>query len=103
MRAADGAEAVRIFRERATEVSAVLLDRSMPSGTNEETFDAIRRIRTDAPIVLVSGYSPDGVARRFTVAGRAAFLQKPVLPATLLEKVRRLVDARGPESEPPVE
>ena len=103
LRAADGAEALRIFRERAAELSAVLLDRSMPSGTNEETFDAIRRIRKDAPIILVSGYSPDGVARRFTAAGRAAFLQKPFLPATLLEKVRRLVDARGPESEPPVE
>jgi PAS domain S-box-containing protein len=100
---ADGRDAVRLFRDHADEVSAVLLDRSMPSGSGEETFDAIRRIRPDAPIILVSGYSQDGVARRFTRTGYADFLPKPFLPATLLEKVRRLVETQPPTSTVPVE
>jgi len=93
LRAEDGAAALAVFREHAGEIRVVLLDLNMPGASGEETFDAIREIRPDVKIVLISGYSQDRTTRRFADAELAVFLQKPFLPSTLLEKVRDLLDA----------
>jgi CheY-like chemotaxis protein len=92
--ACDGHEAVTIFSERADEIHAVLLDRTMPASSGEEVFEEIRRIRSDVPVVLVSGYSKESLAERFAGKNLDGFLHKPFLPATLLLKVRELLEKR---------
>ena len=92
LRAEDGAAALAIFREHAGEIRVVLLDLNMPGASAEDTFDAIRRIRPDVKVILISGYSQDRSAGRFAHPERAGFLQKPFLPSTLLERVRGLLD-----------
>jgi len=57
--ASNGREGVETFRKHRDEIRAVLLDRTMPDISGEEAFDEIRRIRPDARIVLVSGYSEE--------------------------------------------
>jgi DNA-binding response OmpR family regulator len=89
----DGEAAIAIFREHARAIRGVLLDLNMPGASGEDTFDAIRRIRPDVRIVLISGYSQDRAGVRVANPARAAFLQKPFLPSTLLEAVRALLDA----------
>ena len=91
--ASDGSAALATFREHADGIRVVLLDLNMPGASGEDTCDAIRRIRPDVKIVLVSGYLQDRSPGRFTRPGLADFLQKPFLPSTLLEKVRALLDA----------
>jgi CheY-like chemotaxis protein len=88
--AADGREAVETFREHADEIGVVVLDRTMPGASGEEAFEEIRRIRADARIILVSGYSRDSTARRYSGTPFASFLQKPFLPETLVDRVRQL-------------
>jgi PAS domain S-box-containing protein len=89
--ATDGAQALEVFRERCDEVRLVLLDRTMPGLSGEEVLAAIRGLRPEVPVVLVSGYSADSSAQRFAGKRVDAFLQKPFLPETLVEKVRALL------------
>ena len=80
LRAADGAAALAIFRQHADEIRAVLLDLNMPGASGEDTFDAIRGIRPDVKIVLISGYSQDRAAGRFAQPERGE-LPPEALPA----------------------
>ena len=54
--AENGKQAIQVFKENADEIQVVLLDLTMPHMGGEETFDALRRIRPDVPVVLSSGY-----------------------------------------------
>jgi len=55
MLAVNGKEAVDKFRDHAEEISAVLLDLTMPVMSGEEAFHEIQNIRPNVPIVLSSG------------------------------------------------
>ncbi len=90
--ARDGREGVDLFRRHADEIRAVVLDRTMPDIGGEDAFDEIRRIRPDARIMLISGYSEERAAWHFIDKGLDAFLHKPFEPATLLKKIRRIID-----------
>jgi CheY-like chemotaxis protein len=90
--AADGHEGIELFRRNADSIRLVLLDRTMPLLGGEDAFDAMREIRPDACIVLVSGYSEDVAATHFAGRGLAGFLQKPFLPTELVARVRDLIE-----------
>jgi PAS domain S-box-containing protein len=84
--AADGREAVRLFREIESEgepIACVLLDMTMPHMDGEETFREIRQLRPDVKVLLASGYNEHEAAQRFAEMGAAAFMQKPYRMATL--------------------
>jgi CheY-like chemotaxis protein/two-component sensor histidine kinase len=91
--ARDGREAVELFQRQADEIQLVILDRTMPNIDGEQAFDEIRRIRSDTPIILVSGYSEERAAWHFIDRGLDAFLHKPFEPMALLERVRRILGA----------
>ena len=90
--AADGHEGVKLFERYSEEIRLVLLDRTMPSLSGADTFEAIRAIRKDAKIVLVSGYSEERVTAELADRGLAGFLKKPFLPETLLSQVQEVLD-----------
>jgi DNA-binding response OmpR family regulator len=90
--ACDGREGVDLFRRHADEIRAVVLDRTMPDIGGEDAFDEIRRIRPDARIMLISGYSEERAAWHFIDKGLDAFMHKPFEPRILLERIRRIID-----------
>ena len=75
--ARDGAEGVSLYRGNAAEIALVLLDLTMPSLSGEEAFRAMRQVRPDVRVVLMSGYSSHELATRFGAEGLAGFIQKP--------------------------
>jgi two-component system, cell cycle sensor histidine kinase and response regulator CckA len=85
--AADGFEAVELFRAQASEVAVVLLDMTMPRMSGDEAFQEMRRIRPDVRVILSSGYTEQEATTRFADAGLAAFIQKPYQPLELLDKI----------------
>lgn len=91
MTAEDGLEALAIFKERAQEIDCVILDLTMPHLDGEETFLELRRIRSDVPVILASGYNKEDVTDRFAGTGLAGFIQKPFRLETLTEKVRAIL------------
>jgi len=90
--AADGHEGVKLFGLHADSIRVVLLDRTMPALSGAETFEAIRALRADAKIVLVSGYLEERAAGELAGRGLAGFLKKPFSPETLLARVREVLE-----------
>jgi two-component system, cell cycle sensor histidine kinase and response regulator CckA len=89
--APDGREGVRMFREHAADITLVILDMTMPHMNGEEAFTEMRRIRGDARVLLVSGYSEEDATSRFAGKGLAGFLQKPFRTDELREKMREIL------------
>jgi len=89
--AGDGRECVDVFRERADEIAAVLLDMTMPHMDGEETFRELRQIRPDVRVILTSGYNEQEATSRFTGKGLAGFIQKPYRYDDLLAKLREIL------------
>jgi len=75
--ATDGRSALEIFKTRAGEIDCVLLDLTMPRMGGEEAFSELRRLRSDVPVILSSGYNEQEVIQLVASHGLAGFLQKP--------------------------
>jgi PAS domain S-box-containing protein len=91
--AGHGHVGVEVFERHADEIRLVILDRTMPTASGAQVFDAIRRIRRDTPVVLVSGYSEKRAAECLSGRDLAGFLQKPFRPEALLQTVRRAFES----------
>ena len=92
MMADGGRQGVEMFRSHADEIRAVVLDRTMPDIGSEEVFDEIRSIRPDARVILISGRTEERATWRFLDKGLDAFLHKPFEPATLVDRIRRILE-----------
>jgi CheY-like chemotaxis protein len=71
-----GDAGVDTLKKHAHAVSAVLLDWSMPPPGGRETFQRLRELCPDLPIVIMSGYA-ESVANDLLSGGRTTFLEKP--------------------------
>ncbi|HWZ90229.1 MAG TPA: response regulator [Polyangiaceae bacterium] len=87
LQAVDGRHGTEVFRQHHGEIVVVILDMTMPEMNGEETFREIRRVRSDVPVILTSGYNEIEATRRFTAKGLAGFLQKPFTPKELTRKL----------------
>jgi CheY-like chemotaxis protein len=75
--ACNGYQALEIFRERKEEIGLVLLDLSMPGMDGWATLSALRTLRSDAPVILTSGYDESQVMGGDHPERPQGFLQKP--------------------------
>jgi len=90
--AADGQEAVAVFREHAETIRAVLLDLTMPNMDGAATARALRQIRPDVLVVLSSGYTEEEATRQFTARELVGFLQKPYALKDLVRTIRTALE-----------
>ena len=91
---ADGREAVEIAGRRLPDV--IVMDLSLPV---MDGWEATRRLKAEArtrhiPVIALTGHSLAGHSRDAREAGCDAFLAKPCLPETLVEKVEELIRKR---------
>ena len=75
--AADGAEAVELFQERAEDICLVLTDLTMQRLNGWETLKALRKIRPDIPAILASGYDEASLMAEDHGERPQVFLSKP--------------------------
>ncbi len=87
LEAVDGKHGLEVFLKHLPEIDCVLLDLTMPNLGGEETLREIRKIKEDIKIVLMSGYSEQEVAKRFSTTSQIEFLQKPYTSKELREKL----------------
>ncbi len=91
LEAADGRQALEVFRERGGRIDLVLLDMTMPHMAGPEAFERLRQMRADVAVILCSGYDEQDATGHFKDARPAAFLQKPYRAAALLRSVEKVL------------
>jgi two-component system, cell cycle sensor histidine kinase and response regulator CckA len=66
----------------------------MPCMGGQETLRRLREHRPQLPIIMMSGYTEQGVAPQLSGSGPGitAFLQKPFLAEDLIGVLRRIVE-----------
>jgi signal transduction histidine kinase/CheY-like chemotaxis protein len=85
LEAANGAAAVAAVLRSGSSVDIVLTDLTMPGMDGLDTVRALRDIRPDLPIVLVSGLRPQAMIDEAADLGVHHVLSKPFSTATLLQ------------------
>jgi PAS domain S-box-containing protein len=97
--AENGEQAIRIFREVVGQISAVLLDMTMPVMSGEKTLQQLRDINPDVPVLLSSGFSEIEARERFPGKAVQGFVQKPYTAPHLVEKISSVATAsRSPSA-----
>jgi two-component system cell cycle sensor histidine kinase/response regulator CckA len=97
--AQDGEEAVEVFSAHRDSIALVLLDVIMPRRSGPETYEAIKGMRPEVPVVFATGYSNETAALTEMVGRGIAVLQKPYSSGVLCRRVREALDhaaARSP-------
>jgi PAS domain S-box-containing protein len=75
--AANGREALKLFRGTPAQFRCVLLDLTMPHMDGKATLRDLRRIRADVPVILMSGHSEQTAMSQFVGKRLSGFIQKP--------------------------
>lgn len=75
--AADGSEALALFRRHHKDIDVVVCDLTMPQMDGWATMEALRAIDPLVPFIMISGYDEARVMREGKGASPQAFVQKP--------------------------
>ncbi len=93
LEAANGVEALQVWRQHEGTVHLLLTDIMMPEGMSG--FNLATRLREYSPelrVIYTSGYSGDIAGGQIQLEEGQNFIQKPYSPQQLLEVVRRCLD-----------
>jgi PAS domain S-box-containing protein len=91
IQASNGREALEIVRARGGEISAVLLDMTMPVMDGEEALRHISKLRPRLKVIVSTGYEKEQARERFARSEVHDFLSKPYSARQLAEKVKAVV------------
>jgi len=89
--AANGLEALEIFREKADEIDLVLLDIVMPILNGYDAMREILKIKPNVKVIFATGYSLNGL--NLNLEG-FDIIQKPYSYETIALKVREILDRK---------
>jgi len=89
--AADGCEAVELFKQQQEHIVFVVLDLTMPHMNGEDAFRELRRIDPTVKVIISSGYNEQEVTQKFVGKGLAGFIQKPYKLSTLMDVVKNIM------------
>ncbi|MBF0542842.1 MAG: response regulator [Candidatus Riflebacteria bacterium] len=90
--ASNGQAGITAFQSHSPDVRLVLLDLTMPDLGGEETFRELKKIKSDVPIILTSGYSEEEATNNFDKKDLADFLQKPYSFDKLISKIKNVLE-----------
>ncbi len=90
--AADGKQALEIYRKKKDHIDLVILDMIMPGMGGGEVFDRLRKLNPNVRVILSSGYSVNGQATDILNRGCSGFIQKPFNIESLSQKVNAILE-----------
>lgn len=93
IRAENGEAALAVMAERAGKVDLVILDLNMPGMGGQNCLEALQARFPAVPVLVASGYSPNGSMPDTLASGAAGFIGKPYQLQKMLKTVRHLLDA----------
>jgi signal transduction histidine kinase/CheY-like chemotaxis protein len=97
---ADAQAAMALLEQVGSEVDVLCTDGIMPGGGTRELIDRYLSRRPLGRVILCSGYIEEELLRREIDAGALAYLPKPFLPFELVDRIKALLAAPAPISDP---
>jgi len=94
MSAKTGKEAIRIAETFDGRIDLALLDIKLPDMEGGKVYPVIMKARPNLKVIVFSGYSIEGPARKILNAGAQDFIQKPFSLATLSEKLKEVLEGK---------
>jgi PAS domain S-box-containing protein len=88
-------QALRFCSARAADVDLLLTDVVMPEMSGKELADKLKSQYPKLKILFMSGYTDEAIVHHGVLDPSVEFLQKPFTPATLVRKVRDVLDLNG--------
>jgi CheY-like chemotaxis protein len=95
----DPDEALKIFSSDPSRFDLVITDQSMPSMTGMKLAGEFLNIRSDIPIILLTGNAAILSAETAKEAGLKQFLMKPLTRRELAQSVRLVLDEPGEQEQ----
>jgi PAS domain S-box-containing protein len=99
LEARNAGEALLHCESYAGPIHLLLTDVVMPQMSGPELAKRLVRIRPTVRVLCMSGYTDDAVVRHGALADGMAYLQKPITPDNLAQKVRAVLDAELPATD----
>ena len=87
-----GEEAINVIKCIGNDIDLVILDMVMPGMDGGRTFDGIREVCPEMPVLLSSGYTLNEKAEKIIRRGCNGFIQKPFTHSEISQKVRQILD-----------
>lgn len=88
--AADGGEALEIFKQDAERFSFIILDLTMPRLDGEQTYRQLRQLKPEVKVIMSSGYNEQEINQRLGGTDLAGFVQKPYNLSALRDVIRNM-------------
>jgi len=93
LEAADGLEAMGVWREHASAIHLLLTDLVMPGAmSGKELADQLLAEQAKLKVILMSGYSAEIAGRELNLRAGMLFMQKPMASDVLLATIRRCLE-----------
>ncbi|MFN2455853.1 MAG: PAS domain S-box protein [Pyrinomonadaceae bacterium] len=96
--AQDGAEAIEMYETSREKIDLVLLDVMMPRMGGYEAYERMRSLRSDIPVIFMTGYGTEQMQSKFIEASDAPIIQKPYSVEALGRVVRTMLDVEPSRS-----
>jgi two-component system cell cycle sensor histidine kinase/response regulator CckA len=89
--AADGPQAIDLYRAEKENVSLVLSDMGLPGMGGWEVLRQLKSINPSVKVILSSGFMDSKVRQDMVSAGAKDFIQKPYMPEKVIQKIRETI------------
>jgi PAS domain S-box-containing protein len=90
--AANGIEALAVYRKNQSDISLVILDLIMPEMGGMECLEELVKVNPNVKVLIASGFSPAGPPRESIKVGVHGFVDKPFRVKEMLTTIRRVLD-----------
>ncbi len=97
LHACSAKDALNVLERHPGPIDMLVTDVVMPGISGRELADIFKSKFSTIKILYTSGYTDDTVVRHGILEAEVAFLQKPYTPASLIKKVRQVLDQKAPD------
>ena len=91
----NGLTALEVFQQEPYQFDVVITDQTMPAMTGATLVEELRRIRSDIPIILCTGFSHLMNVEKAEALGVDAFVMKPGVTQELAVTIQQVLEKRA--------